>query len=482
MLAFAPFGYWWILIPAMVFLFVVCQSASSRQAFQIGWCFGLAYFGLGVSWVFNSLYDYGNAPLAVAALLTIVMVVYLSMFPALTAWLYVRLCPPAERTSLLGALLFVASWILFEWIRGWLLSGFTWLSVGHALPTSPLSGWIPVSGSLGAGLVLALYAVSLAVLIQNRARISTLALLAVISLITWGLYSIEWVRPINRDPLQVTLVQGNVDHDLKWDRSRRSEVFSRYIRLTLAHPDSDIVLWPETAIPTYYRNVTTNLLPQLYSLMNEIDAELVTGIFAYEDEKQEIHNSLLVIGENEQFYHKRHLVPFGEFLPFRWLFNFMQNFIQIPMSDLSPGEGPPLLHVKGVVLGPSICYEAIFSGQIASSLPDAQILLNVTNDAWFGDSWAPHQHLQIAQSRSLETGRWMMRAANNGISAFIDHRGHIVAQTPQFIATTLQHSVVAMQGTTPFALWKNYLAVILCALILIIMPLFCRQRRTGEEP
>ena len=479
-LAFSPFNLWWMSIVSLSLLFALHQQ-NNVHAFKSGYLYGLGMFGAGTSWVFNSLYDFGEAPLIAAAAITFVSTLVLSLFPALVLKSHAKL-QSAALNVWINALIFAALWALLEWVRSWILTGFPWLLVGHVLVDSPFSGIIPVFGVFGGSALIALVAASLMTLlyVSHRQAVIGLGALCVIIIGCYFMGTIEWTSKLGDRPIKVSAVQANIPFEVKWDKARRHEVYQAYVELTSAHWDSDIVVWPETAIPTFYQVANKDFIPRFEKQLKQHDTELLSGVFTYEPGSERIFNSLVTLGGELQTYSKQHLVPFGEYLPMRWIFQVFRSLVTIPMSDLSAGEGSSVLYIKGIPVGVSICYEAAFGEEIKRALPEAQLLINVTNDAWFGDSLAPHQHLQIARTRSLETGRYMVRAANTGVSAVIDMNGKVLAESGQFIDSVVTEEVWPMHGSTPFIIWGNWAIIsILSALILLVFVRSCRLSARG---
>ncbi|MFK7795561.1 MAG: apolipoprotein N-acyltransferase [Gammaproteobacteria bacterium] len=474
-LAFSPFNLWWVSIVSLSLLFALHQQ-DATHSFKSGYLYGLGMFGAGTSWVFNSLYDFGEAPFIAAALITFLSTLVLSLFPALVLKTHAKL--HASRLSIwMNVLIFAALWALFEWLRSWILTGFPWLLVGHVLVDSPLSGIIPIFGVFAGSALMAFLSASVITLIHinNQQLLKSLVGLCMLIICCYFAGAIEWTSKIGDQPIKVSAVQANIPFEMKWDKSRRHEVYQAYADLTSKHWDSDIVVWPETAIPTFYRIASKDFIPKFEQQLRQHNTELLSGVFTYEPGSERIFNSLVTLGSNVQIYNKQHLVPFGEYLPMRWIFKIFRSLVIIPMSDLSAGNGSSIVQMKGMPVGVSICYEAAFGEEIKRALPEAQLLINVTNDAWFGDSLAPHQHLQIARTRSLETGRYMVRAANTGVSAVIDTKGKVLAESGQFVDEVVTAQVWPMRGSTPFIIWGNWAIIsILSALILLV---FVRSRR-----
>jgi len=476
-LAFSPFNLWWISIVSLSLLLLLMVVNDESQPFRAGYVFGIGMFGYGVSWVFNSLYDFGDAPWIAAASMTLVATLVLSVFPASVLAIYFYITKQVSN-SVIKMTVFTCLWVLFEWLRSWILTGFPWLLQGHILVDSPLSGIIPVLGVFGGSALIVVIAASVFhALTETRAnQIKWVVFICVLSGAIFPLDKITWTQASSDEAVRVAAIQANIPFEMKWDKSRRNDVYQAYVDRTRMHWDSDIFVWPETAIPTFYRVANQDFIPLFEKELVKQNAELISGVFTYDPTSDRVFNSLVTLGDELQVYNKQHLVPFGEYLPLRWIFEFFRALVTIPMSDLSAGEGPSIVILKDIPVGVSICYEAAYGNEIIRALPEAQFLINVTNDAWFGDSFAPHQHLQIARTRSLETGRYMVRAANTGISAIIDPKGRIKAQTSQFVDEVVKADILPMEGSTPFMRWGNW--AIISSLSVLLLLIFVTKRKS----
>ncbi|MGM0564363.1 MAG: apolipoprotein N-acyltransferase [Pseudomonadota bacterium] len=441
-LAFAPLAWRPLLFVAFAGLLVSGRDVSPRQAFLRGWLWGLGAFGVGVSWVYNSMHDFGGAAPVAASAFTALFVVYLALFPGLTLSLWrsaVRRVDCPWYSALLVALLWAAS----EWLRGWLMTGFPWLPTGAALLDTPFAGAIPVGGGLGAG-ALAMLFVALLLFGRWSQRLAALALAA----ICWGLSAVSWGEP-DEHALEVALVQGNIPQELKLQRRYLNLSLQTYRELSAEYIGrSDLVIWPETAVPTYDRAVE-RFLRQVQRDLEGSGTSLMTGVFQRAENGRDYYNAMLEVGGPA--YRKHQLVPFGEYMPLRWAMDVFSAFVDIPMSDMASG---PLMRepmtLAGVPVGVSICYEMVYPDVLRGPLPEARLLINASNDAWFGDSFAPHQHLEMARLRALELSRPVARSTNTGITAAIDARGEVVATIASFEAGVLTTSLRPHSGSTPF--------------------------------
>lgn len=476
-LAFAPFALWPLAILLLALMFRLWQGQSPQRAAWRGGLFGLGAFTTGIYWVYISLHDYGHAPAAFAALATLALILIMATYPAIMGYLLVRWGP--RSTLLRGLLVAPALWVMLEWVRSWLFSGFPWMVLGYSQVSSPLGGLAPYFGVFGVSWAVAFSAGLVLVMLQSELRIKWRAGcgLALLWVIVWSLGHISWVEPAG-DSLRVSLIQGNISQDRKFDPEELNNTLLRYAELSAqATPDSDVIIWPETAIPVFF-DEASEFVGQLEAFAMDSGVDFLIGVPTGSWETGIFHNSVFSLGRSQSFYHKHRLLPFGEYLPLRPLLSFFHRLVDIPMGDFTPGgTQQPLLQVAEQSVGVSICFEAVFGNDIRRTLPAARFLVNVSNDAWFGYSLAPYQHLQIAQMRSLETGRYMARATNTGVSAFINASGQLISQSPLFEAAVLQDTVQPLQGTTPFVLWGDRLAVFLMGVLLVIAWLLERQGR-----
>lgn len=477
-LGFAPFSFFPLAVLALLGFFHSLTGATPRAGFWRGWLFGLGLLGFGVFWIRISLNEFGNMDAWVAHLLTALFIGAMALYYGLAGWLIRRLDGGPVWVGPL--LLLPGVYVLLEWLRGWLFTGFPWLNLGYTQIEGPLAGYAPVAGVYGVSLLVALSGGLLWGLIRwpGRARLATGFVLAAIWLGGVGLQQVAWTEP-SGPAFRASVVQANIPQAVKWAPEAGVMIAQAYLELTLDHLDSDLIVWPETALPDFLHQVRDPLLTPLAERARAEGTEIVLGIPVME-ETGRYYNGLLSIGSREDLYAKRHLVPFGEFMPFKsWLGPLVQLF-EVPMSDFSRGDKTrPLLAVGQYLAGASICYEDAFPSEVVQALPEAQFLINVSNDAWFGDSLAPHQHLEIARMRALETGRFLLRATNTGISAIVDERGRTMASVPSFVRGGATAEVQPRVGATPFVRFHNWLAIGL-ALTMIVLGLLVRRFSQGR--
>ena len=444
---FAPLGWYVVAIVSIGLLYAGLRRANTlRQAVLLGLLWGLGCFLTGVSWVYVSMHDVGGMPLPMAGTMTVLFCFYLSLFPALATGAAFLL--RFHRT--LDCLTFAAGWILAEWLRGMLFTGFPWLAVGYAhAGGSPLGGYAAILGVYGVGF----FAVFASALLSNfaarpergRVPIFVVTVLAIAGLV---LDQVEWTRPHGK-PFLVSLLQGNVPQSMKWSPDRLKLSMDTYASLVRQNP-ADLVVLPETAIPLMLDDIPKSYLKDLTAKQ-----PILLGAAVMLDQKNYANAALLINSKLEHSaYYKRHLVPFGEFAP--WGFGWFFKFINMPMSGFSAGiDKQPALAFGDTLISPNICYEDLFGEELLDALPNANLLINLSNTAWFGDSLAQPQHLQISQMRARETGRMMLRSTNTGMTAAIGPNGRIVSKMPPFVTGAVTVKVQGYAGSTPYAVWSN---------------------------
>ncbi len=456
--AFAPFSLGWLAPLPLVVLFCLWQVAGNpRRALLLGWSFGFGCMSFGLFWLHHSIGQFGGLSTPVAMLIALLFAAGIALFPALAGYLSWRL-PLLGNYRLLA---FAALWVITEWLRSWLLTGFTWLTLGYSQIDTPLAGFGPLLGVYGISLLLGLSAV----FICQRQKKSLLAL-TIMWLAGWGLQQVQWTHT-QHQAVPVAMVQGNIPQERKWLSSEFLPTLDVYQKLTAEHPEAKLLIWPETAVPAFADQVERPFLAPLHEKFSAEKRDLLLGI-PYRQDERHYFNAMIALGQSgRERYFKRHLVPFGEYMPFEQLLKPLIEMLAIPMSAFTPGQAPrPLMHVAGHAVGISICYEDTFGDEVRQSLPEAAFLVNASNDAWFGDSLAPHQHLQMARMRALENGRYLLRATNTGISAIIDEQGQLQQLLPLFQRGVLAGRVQPRQGSTPFVVWGNAGALLLSLLLL----------------
>ena len=494
---FAPFGLFGLPIVTLAALILLWQNApSARAAAAIGFAFGVGLFGTGASWVLVALNTFGGMPLPVAGLGTAGFCAFLALYPASVGWLAVRGTAPQSWPRALTA---AAAWPLSEWARSLIFTGFPWLSLGYAaLPegsASPLAGYAPIGGVFLVTLATALAAAALALAIdafanEARARAAMLfGAMVVIAAVGTTLRRVEWTSPVGA-PVAVSLVQGNVAQELKFDPDFREATFDLYTGLVSASRGRLVVL-PESAFPMFADEVPEGVLLRLLDIVAARDGDALIGMFTADPPltpggEPRYYNSVVSVGvAAPQLYRKRHLVPFGETIPLEPVVGwFIRKVLAIPIASQASGEpDPPVHRVAGQKVALNICYEDAFGADIRRQASEATLLVNVTNDAWYARSLAAEQHNQMAAMRALEMGRPLLRATNTGITSAIGHDGREIARLPWFTRGILEVEIAGRQGVTPYVRWGDGVAIVAALVALLGVVLAARRapHRLGSE-
>ena len=492
-LGFAPFYLYPLPVVTLALLILLWRrTASRRAALLVGWSFGLGYFLAGVSWVYVSLHDFGAMPALLAGVLTLLFCAILACYPAIAGWLYHALGTHSTLTTLA---VLPALWTLTEWLRGWLFTGFPWLALGYSqVPDSPLAGYVPLLGVYAASFATLLSAALIVMLGEHwrdssppspgRAhrwqRILYPWFLVLIALWAAGylLLHVKWTHQ-QGEPTTVSLLQGNIPQEMKWREDKIRSTLTTYHSLAIAS-NSRLIILPETALPLFLHDVPRDYLESFATHARNNGGDVLIGIPERTDART-YYNSVLSYGSSPaQTYRKSHLVPFGEFVPLKPLFGWFLEVTQIPLLDFSRGdEDQQPLAVAGQRVAVNVCYEDAFGEEIIRQLPQATLLVNVSNVAWFGRSIAPQQHLQISQTRALETGRYMLRATNTGVTAIIDDRGKVRNAAPEFTTAVVSGVVQGHAGLTPYVRWGNA-PIIALTLVLALAGGWLERRGTGK--
>ncbi len=481
-LTFSPFHLWWLGPVSLLLTLLVTIPLAAKKLFAAGWLTGLGLFGSGASWVYISISEYGNTPIPVAVLLTVAFAAGLALLPALAFWFWGKL---AKDSAVRRLILFPAIWILGDWLRGWLLTGFPWLYLGTAHADGPLAGLAPVVGVHGLTFWVAASSAAIfaTVWLIARQRHISAGIVAVAALAPWlaapALNRVDWTD-ISAEPISVAAMQGNIPQQIKWDPEFLKDQIVAYLGMTASYWDTDLILWPETAIPIP-QDQAGKIIDHIEENLGE-ESTLITGIPWYGFSERAggftYHNSIMAIGNGEGIYHKQKLVPFGEYVPLEGILRGLIGFFDLPMSSFTRGpENQAPLQANGARVMPFICYEVAYPDFLARNAVNTDLLLTISNDGWFGDSVGPLQHLQIARMRALETGRYMIRGTNNGVTAIIDNKGQITARIPQFERAVLTGEVFTASGSTPYMVTASW-PVLTLALILIV---FVRERVIPES-
>lgn len=480
-LGFAPFHLFPIPLITIACLFYCWRKClSPLQAASLGFFFGMGMFGTGVTWIYISLHEFGAVPIPMAVFFLIILCACLSIYTSLMGWIVKKL---HFKVPLVWVVFVGSLWTLFEWTRGVIpFFGFPWLAVGYSqVPSSPLAGFAAVTGVYGVSLALVLSAALISLFFEKEYRSwQNILFLPVIWIFGLALQFVNWTEP-QGDPVSVSLLQGNISQEIKWKPEHVIHTMNTYAKLAL-NSDSRLIITPEISLPLQHDQVPVDYLAQFSTHAKQNNGDILIGMVETTSDSGEYYNSMFSFGVSaEQIYRKYHLVPFGEFIPLKPMLGWIINMLKIPLTDFSrgtPDQKP--MNLAGQNVAVNICYEDAFGEEIIFQLPQATLLVNVTNDAWFGRSIGPHQHLQISQMRALETGRFMLRATNTGVSAIINERGVVLKQAEVFTTATLNGMVQGFTGATPFVRLGNSLVLgfIGLSLLICLMLVFRGTRKT----
>lgn len=466
-LTFSPYDQAWLIFPLLASLIFLWQRYPEK-AFSIGWLWGTAQFLFGSHWVFISAHTYSGAPIYFAVFITVLLALYLGFYHALVGWFWQRF---QSQNRVLSCALLLGLWLLGEFVRQWVFTGFPWLSLGYSQIDTPLAGFAPLVGVYGlSALVLAtsycLY--SLVVDRQWKLELPVLALILLSSLMLWDR---DWTSPTG-ETLRVAVVQANIDQGEKWTQGGLNKSIAQHLNLSRGVPEADVLVWPEVALPgTFekYRPIYSEF--DLWLKANQ--TVLVAGTMR-STESGQFANSMVVIGEGQdieapQYYDKRHLVPFGEFFPVPQFIKAYLQAVKLPYTDLYRGaDEQATLSVKGSEISASICFEDGFADEMIATAAKSELLVNVSNDSWFGRSHAAEQHLQVARMRALEMGKGMVRATPTGVGALIDSHGQIIAATDRFVPQVVIEDISLRYGVTPFMRVGNWGAFYIALILLCV--------------
>jgi len=478
-LTFAPFGWYPLTILLLAALMYLCEGCRPAEAAWRGFWFGFAAFATGTYWLYTSIHVFGGAPVIIAFVLMLGLFCLMAVYTALVAVGAALLSnlAPVWRWCLVWPTLFT----VFEWLRGFLFTGFPWLTLGYGQIDGPLAAWAPIAGVHAVSFVTVMLAGGLLTLIRGRSvgRIVAAGLIVVVCAATVIVQKIQWTGPMG-DEVHVSLVQGSISQDRKWQPEQLQPTLELYSRLAFEQ-DADLVIWPEVAIPALAFRLQ-NFLDKIAAVARARGVQIYLGILTLDRDSEQYRNSLIGLGLHTDRYHKRHLVPFGEFFPVPDFARRWMRSAGLPNRDtLAGSDDQAPLRLGDLRLAPTICYEDAYGAEQLGFLPASQVLINVSNDAWFGDTIAAHQHLQIARMRALETGRFMLRTTNTGITAIISPRGEIVARAPQFEPYVLNGVIRPYDGATPYVHFGNWPMLLVC-LALMAGAVSLRYKVYPSEP
>ena len=457
-MAFAPFNYWPLAVLCPAALMGLWSGSSPRRAAMLGLCFGAGTFGAGTWWLYISIRGFGGAPVWLAVALILVLVALMASYHALLGFLTVKILPARGAWRWYVGL--PALWLLCEWWRGWFLSGFPWFSLGFSQTDTWLAGYAPVFGIYGVSALVLLQAGALVALLESRERSRWMAL-AVSALIWaggWGLGRVEWSRPAGTE-VPVAIVQGAIPQDEKWQEKNQELTMELYRRLNDQALGARLIVWPEAAVPQLANDIA-RYLAEIQARSLSHGSDVMMGIVRLGDNGVDYFNSIIALTGTVAFYDKRHLVMFAETFPVPQFVRSWLRLLNLPYSDFAPGSDHQLpLIAGGLRVAPSICYEDAFGSAQRDLIRHSEVLVNVTNDAWFAHSPARYQHLQISRMMALEFDRYLVRAANDGVSAVIGPKGQLLAVAPEYQSTVLRGTVVPRSGLSPYNRVGNWTAV-----------------------
>lgn len=460
-LGFAPYYIFLAPIVSLIGIYYLWAKApDAKAALKLGFLFGLGLYTVGIYWIYISLHDFGGMPWWFAGFCTFLLCAFMALFPAFVGYFSKRL----------DCLLFSVPilWGLSDWVRSWIFTGFPWLTLGYSqTPHSPLAGYIPIVGVYGVSVITALLAACIALWLANKStsaiwRRSVITSMTVVIVAGFVLKIVEWSKPIG-EPFTASLIQGNIAQDIKWSPDVTESTINQYLAMT-KDSQSQLIILPETALPVIASQLDTQVTVALTAHAKQNNGNIILGMVDYNPGTQAYFNSAYSFGTNAtQTYSKNHLVPFGEFIPLKQMLGWVyRDWLNIPLSDLSRGgthQQPMILNDQKVAV--NICYEDVFGEEIIRQLPEATILVNISNDAWYGQSFAADQHMQFSQARALETGRMVLRSTNTGATAAIDQHGHILAHATHDSKTTLNIKAQGYTGSTPYVVWGNWPFIII---------------------
>ncbi len=465
-LGFAPFHLPGLAFLSLALLFLQLSSSTPKKGLIKGFWFGVGFLGLGTSWVYNSVHIYGNMNFFVSLLLTALFVSAYSLYFAIFGWLFTTLSHRLSKT--IAPFIFGSLWFFIEYARATWLTGFPWLLVGFGQIDSPLKHLLPIFGVLGVSGITALLGGILGLAIQKDTpkRFVWLGLFVLCLLLPNTLASIHWTTT-QSEPLSIRVIQANLAMRDKWDAQFYDRIQTYYSRaIEKALPKADLVILPESAIPMPSHYASEFLDPVHTKALAQKKGVLLGMPHPNREDNTRYHNALLALGDAHGAYLKRHLVPFGEYIPKPFL-NITQR-LGLPDPHMATGASQQApIQFKQYRIAALICYELAYPHLIRTTLPASDLIVSLSDDGWFGHSFAMHQHLQMAQALSKQTGKYQVFANNNGRSALIDANGTLINSLPAFEQGTLKGRIYPASGQTPWANYGIQPAVILFGMLLL---------------
>lgn len=458
--AFPPFNFKFIIYISLIIFLSLIILQSKKNAMILSFIYGFVIFSLGTSWIFNSIYTYGNGGIFISSILTVIFILVQSSYFLIIGFFINRSYFNFEnKLSILAPASFL---VLIEYARSHLFTGFPWLIIGYSQIHTIFDNVYPLIGSYFVSFITVLISTYIAISFINRKETihNKTILLSIILIISIIQYSKPWVKDSD-ESISFAIIQPNIKQDYKFNMSNLNKIKQKYISLSRGI-ESDLIIMPETALPIVHKSSSHFYRDKILTQANSI----ISGIFR--KDKNHIFNSMLLLNKTEQFYDKRHLVPFGEYTPLKSLLRPLAETLAIPMSNLSSGaSNQNIFTYKTFKLIPIICFESAYPSLIETNDNDYSVIINLSNDSWFGDSFAPHQHLQITQVRAMEFQRNLIRSANTGISAHINKYGVVLNKLDFNTSGIIQSDTSATKGSTPFSRFGDYPLLMLVFIIVI---------------
>jgi apolipoprotein N-acyltransferase len=471
-LGFAPFNIYTLAFILPAILLFLWLRATPKKALWLGWLFGIGFLGTGASWIYISIHEFGNSNTLLASIITCIFIIWMGAYYALFGYVFRKFFAHASQIKQC-LLFFPALWVVFEYLRSVLFTGFPWLLLGYTQLNTPLKAFAPLFGVYGVSLITALISGGLVLLATHQSRKNkTISLILIFGLTGLGFIGKDhaWTKTAG-NPLQATLIQGDIPQAVKWNSSYLLQNINVYKHMTFDHFTSKLIVWPEGAMPVYAQEAS-DFISMLDKSAQENHSNIIFGVPIMKRSTQQYYNGLLLVGDHHGEYLKRHLVPFGEYIPLQSIFAKPMAYFNIPMSGFSDGPtDQPDLVVDHIRIAPFICYEITYPDEVLNAAENSELLVTLSDDSWFGRSPALAQHLQMAQMRSLETGRYQLVSTNSGITAFVSPFGKIMKDAPIDQRVALTDSVYPMTGKTPLMLWYYY-PVIAIIILMLLMVLF----------
>ncbi|NQY43064.1 MAG: apolipoprotein N-acyltransferase [Legionellales bacterium] len=479
-LVFSPYNFHIVLLIPFSYLIYVYSKIKAKESIFVGFAFGFGMFGSSVSWIYISIHEYGHIHSIISIMITLAFIFTLSTFTAIHGYFVNKFY---HKNYILNSIIFSSIWTILEWLRGWILTGFPWLYIGYSQVETIYGGFLPIVGVFGTTFIVILICCLIFGIIRNiksfRKVIAGIVIISLVTILSCFLAEYKWTHKIS-NPITVSLIQSNIDQNIKWNRSNLESTLQLFFDLTNSNIDSNLVIWPESSIPLTKQHAH-NFLDQIDNLAKNNSTGVLLGILINKDNK--IYNGLIGIGNSNGQYLKQFLVPLGEFIPFKETLGKLIQALNFPLGDLHHGTSDQNnLVYNGIKIAPFICYEIAYAKSFLDFRRTAQLFLTVSNDAWFGESVALDQHLQIAQARAKQSGKYHLVSTNTGITAVINNHGKIISKAKPFEITVLNSTIYPMEGLTP---WSKigYMPIILFLFIFTLVPILVQNylEKSGKK-